>query len=108
MTELFALLGYALAAAALAGYAGVAGSNWWRIVAPRVGGGGEGEAGSLTFVAGPVLLLAAVQGLRMAAVLGSARGVGLVLFLGLVLDPAALPAAALALVRRFRPGRPHR
>lgn len=56
---------------------------------------------SLVFLAGPILLVALVQGLRLVAPL-SGTAVLALLVAGLLLDPAAIPVIGFLLYRRIR------
>lgn len=94
-----AVFGFGLATGGLLAFGYIAVSNWRTML--RALGYARGERGSLIFLAGPAMLVALVQGLHLATSLPGAA-VASILLVGLLLDPAALPAVGFALYRRLR------
>lgn len=101
MTDLKLILGFGLATGAAAAFAYVVVTNW-RAVAGALRRK-EGRPRSLVFLAGPILLVALVQGLRLIAPL-SGTAVLVLLGMGLLVDPAAIPVLAFVAYRRMRRG----
>lgn len=100
MENLLDILRWTLTGAAAAGFLWVIVQNWRVLVlsirrpqAPRP---------SLILLAGPVLLVILVQGLRTVGLVDSGLEVLAVVVLGLILDPAALPLVTAGVVRAFR------
>lgn len=99
MTDLSRIAGFGLATGAAAAFVYVVVTNWRAVLGALRGGAGVRR--SLVFLAGPILLVALVQGLRLVAPL-SGTAVLALLVAGLLLDPAAIPVIGFLLYRRIR------
>ena len=73
----------------------------WRVVVTALRRPGTPRP-SLIFLAGPILVVLLVQGLRYAGAPLSGRELALVALVGLTVDPAALPMLLFAMVRWVR------
>lgn len=104
MSEAARVIGALFGVAAAGSWLWVAGFNWSvairALMRPAV------KAPSMILLAGPVLVVVAVQALRIAAPSAVGELAVPVFALGLALDPGALPLLVLGLVRRLRVGRP--
>lgn len=100
MANLLDVLRWTLTLAAAAGFLWVLVQNW-RVLALSIRRP-DAPRPSLVLLAGPVLLVILVQGMRTVGLVGSGLEVLAVVVSGLILDPAALPLVAAGVVRAFR------
>ena len=101
MNDLRFVFGFGLVTGSLLAFAYVLVNNWRALLGAV---GRREERPSLVFLAGPFLLVALAQGLRLLTPLSGAAVLTLLLT-GLIIDPAALPVLAFAVYRRVRGGR---
>lgn len=104
MSEAARVFGALFGVVAVGSWLWVAGFNWSvairALMRPAV------KAPSMILLAGPVLVVVAVQALRVAAPSAVGELALPLVALGLALDPGALPLLVLGVARRLRPGRP--
>lgn len=101
MPDLKLILGFGLVTGSAAAFLYVVVANWRAVLGALRSGG---ERRSLILLAGPVLLVALVLGLRTFAPLSGSTTLA-VFLAGLLIDPAALPILAFVVYRRLRGSR---
>jgi hypothetical protein len=104
MSDAARVFGALLGVAAAGSWLWVIGFNWSVVLRARLRPAERPP--SMILLAGPVLVVVAVQALRIAAPSAVGELALPVVALGLALDPGALPLLVLGVARRLRVGRP--
>ena len=104
MSEAARLFGALFGVVAVGSWLWVTGFNWSVVLRARLRPAERPP--SMILLAGPVLVVVAVQALRVAVPSAVGELALPLVALGLALDPGALPLVVLVVVRRLRAGRP--